>query len=317
VAMSANCYNVTFQNVKWNNIGEHGVYTHCSQGYLRFIDCIFQNCSQSPRVAQLRNGGISACVRPAINKNENLTQRTLKLYFEGCTFSNDGDLNVLTCYGGGTYYEYRNCTWSGNIQGYTETTGVPQALGRCTEHVFYNCTNPMTRYSGYNTRRRLYSCRQVANLFSDLVEAENCVCLFRYSDVNNKYSEEFLEETKTPVVVKNCTMFSDSKSLMARIKIQNPRPMVIEDCRFIINDDSLSGNIIYVDSDENVSVAIRNTDFDISGMRFLNAAKTSVTMESCNIKSCRNYLISTRKANAQIKQENCNIKEGLSIQDLK
>ena len=314
-AINKTARDITFDKVEWNNIGEHGVYTHSEQGTLFFRNCMFIDCGQSEVINKLRNG-FSACVRPRLNQDEIIKDRTLVLDFSDCTFSNSGDIKVMTCYSGAVKCIFSYCSWMGNILGYAGSTELSQALGHCIPYVFRECTNPPSRYSGYDTKRYLFSCTDVYNLFEDTFVAEDCKCILAYSDVYNRYSEKFSKEVSGDTTfISNCKIVSQAKydNKIPRIKIHNPRPMCFDHCAIDLESDHLNGQHFYMlsfvndfskDASGCGTLLISNCNFNMGGLAFMETVDTSIDIKNSTISGYEKYFINGESNTNQLKYDN-------------
>ncbi len=281
VAMSNLSSDITFQNVVWDNIGEHGVYSHAREGIIRFNDCTFRNCGQSKTIYRIRNG-FSACVRPSTVKDEDLMKRSVRYFYNNCKFINDGEIPVLTNFSGSTYTEFNRCSWIGNILGYSENSSLPEALGHNIEYVFRNCDNPVSRYSGLNTIRKLYNCFNVRNLFEDLGEAHNCKCIWSYSDVYNRYSNQLI-----PGIVRiDSCIFKAGRDERPRVVIHNARSMEFTNCEFDFDINDFRTNfrgLLFVLKKElkPVSISFQKCRFKHSLSNLLDISNIRLLMSDC------------------------------------
>ena len=320
-AMNKTTSDIAFNNVEWNNIGEHGVYTHSEHGTLSFRNCKFINCGQSEVVNKLRNG-LSACVRPRLNQDEILENRSLVLDFSNCVFSNSGNIKVMTCYSGAVKCIFSYCSWMGNILGYAGGTELSQALGHCIPYVFKECANPPSRYSGYDTKRYLFSCTDVYNLFEDTFVAEDCKCILAYSDVYNRFSEKFSKEVSGDTTfISNCKIVSQAKydNKIPRIKVHNPRPMCFDHCTIDLEPDHLNGQHFYMlsfvsDLSKEASgcgtLLISNCNFNMGGLYFMEAVGTSVDIKNSRIEGYGKYFINGKGGTNEL---TCDNKEQTSL----
>ena len=283
VAMNNSTTDITFDNVKWINIGEHAVYTHTLHGYVRFLKCVFRNCGQSEFIHKLRNG-INACVKPSLVTENNLSLHSVRFEFEDCDFINEGTIPVLTCSGGGTHYKYTSCTWQGLMLGYSETSTLPDSLGHCIEHIFINCNNPVSRYSGYNTLRKLYSCTNVRNIFEDLAEAHNCDCVWSYSDVYNAYRNGLFPNDV--VLLDSCRFYAE-KDDYPRVVIHHPRPMQFDNCLFDFDIEDLQTSyngylILFKDRQLLVPVTFNKCQFKPTLEKLIDVSSLVIKMSDCS-----------------------------------
>lgn len=319
VASNNNVSDVTFRKVVFKNIAEHGIYTHQREGFLKFEDCQFVNCSYSYDVYKMggSNGRISACIRNSTKTDKDLSNRSIKVYCYNTIFHRDNDcisftpisalndnyVKCLTNYDGGTYYEYHNCEWSGNMLGVSGTDiAMHLALNKPIYHIFHQCINPPNVYSGYDILLKYFNCDNVVNLFS-AVEAENCNCVIGYSDTYNRFNSTFINTIYKKIIAKytNCNFITKDDFSVNRMRIYNPFAKIeLINCEFNIYDNSYSNKYVigYAYSSDVYKNAIPEREFIAFNCIFnlLNARFANLG-DNLNIKLSNNTIYEYNKSN--------------------
>lgn len=226
----------TFRNVVFGPCGEHGFYTHAYAGELLFEDCVFDGCGQSPDLFTQR-GGVSGCVRGAASRDRKAKEYAgLKAVFKNCTFSNSGNINVVTLYTDIPKADFYRCKWIGKVGGYVANNpSFNEEAGQMYEYSFIECDNPCGKHNAKNTIRKLIGCKNVRNPFEDTYWVENCDIIVAYDDVDNRYEGRFASEVNRPVVFTNCSFRKSSSEGGIRSNIINPRPMSFISCSWDVS----------------------------------------------------------------------------------
>lgn len=295
--------NCTIENVRIENCGEHGFYTHCYQGDISFTNCKFVNCGQCPTIYHQR--GQSACVRFSAMRDHKAEElQTLRAYFYNCVFSSSGLYDVATMYSDLPYAEFHNCTWNG-VGGYTVASAeLAERIGKLVEYKFYDCINPCAKINSINTIRRLFHCRDVHNPFADAVEINDCEIVASYADVENKYSFMFESEYNTPLQVKDSRFIKNAGDVSVRNTLTRPRPILFDNCTWDFGRSKVEKNkgtyYIVLAEDQHMmqKVTFRNCIIDIDNYRLLSSEDTDVIFDNSSIVKSYPDIVGAGKRNA-------------------
>lgn len=278
----------TFRNVVFGPCGEHGFYTHAYAGELLFENCVFDGCGQSPDLFTQR-GGVSGCVRGAASRDRKAKEYAgLKAVFKNCTFSNSGNINVVTLYTDIPKADFYRCKWIGKVGGYVANNpSFNEDAGQMYEYNFYECDNPCGSHNAKNTIRKLIGCTNVRNPFENTYSVEDCSIIVCYDDVDNRYEGRFSSEINRPVVFKNCVFTKNSLEDGIRSTIINPRPMSFVSCSWTVSEvkEKERGQSLLFLKDKKGQVAsapwIKFQDclFNIPGCRLITCCNTDVSFQ--------------------------------------
>ena len=219
-------YNITYKNVIFDSIGEHGIYTHTFKGKHIFEDCLFRNCTNSDTAYKLRGNSQSACFRCSHSEQDNEIA-TLNVYFNRCSFIGDDSAkyNSLTTYRDIPYILFNKCEWIGeSMDGYTGRSSNESTYYRIEKREFVDCLNPKPLYgnSYYNTKSILKSCNNVPlDFMKDAEYIENCNFVLSYAEVKVNYIGGFENELDKVLIIKNSSFIGQSLSISSFLNFKS------------------------------------------------------------------------------------------------
>ena len=303
----------TFRNVTFDKCGEHGLYTHAYDGYLRFIGCKFIDCGQSPSLYKIR--GLSGCVRGSGSREHSpSSMKNFKVEFTDCEFSCSGEYAVATLYVDIPNARFDRCVWKGIVRGYVcSDAAFSEQYGKLYQYDFYDCDNPCGNYNSKNAVRTLIRCKNVVNPFNDTRLVQDCDIVSGYDDVVNRYVGRFANEVKTPVSIVNCTFRRREEDKSIRSSIVNPRPMVFKNCKwnFKAQETQKSKGQAYIylkDEKGNAAscsyINFEDCVFNLSEYRLIDCRSTTINLNRCSFENAGWDQIRLRATRLLIHQEN-------------
>ena len=297
--------NCSFDDVIFNNCGEHGLYTHAYKGTLRFNNCCFINCGKDSTLFKKR--GASACVKFSGARDQKyVALKDLKAYFSDCLFESTYQHYVATFYSDIPYVEFNRCQWRGDVKGYSVVSPqLAEQTGHLVELKFIDCDNPCSRIESVNTIRRLIRCSNVSCPFADTVELTDCEISVGYADIENNYSSMFIAQYDTPIICTNCKFKKGPEDTPIRNTIKNPRPMVFNHCTWDFDASTAkiykgSYYLVLSTSDKTnttpKSVVFTSCVINIDKYRMLYCSDTDVRFDNCEYVSSYDTLIDAQVA---------------------
>lgn len=238
---------IFFKNCRFNNIGEHVLYSHQYLGYCRFYGCTFDTWD-SERISVYRNG-IDYVYKyvPPVDGISFDELYNFELQFTDCSFINPKRINAQgRTLGGfltGTFpliVNITGCKFIGSQPPLNPGGGssIYEESGKVNMMIVRECEGAPYVYpskANYNIVSEFYHCKNIPFRTVYARRYEDCILyLDVYEEDIENVSPSFENEFSQPLVIKNCD-FVDSGKVA---KINHPaihRPITFEGCNLTSN----------------------------------------------------------------------------------
>lgn len=301
VTAQSGAKDILYINCRFNNIGEHVVYSHQYRGFCHFENCTFDTWD-SKRVSEYRDGLDYLYKYVPHYENGEATYDELyrfDLRFTGCTFNNPYRVNsqgrTLGAFFTGTFPVVINLINSKFIGAFPAVNPgggceITEKVGKPYRMVVRGCNGAPYIYSSKSNSNIITEFYDCVNIPFRTVYAKSYERCKLYLDVYEGNIENvtpaFKKEFAEPLIIKDCEFIDNGGG----VKINHPvfhRPVFFENCIFTstINRDEVA-NLVTVKSDASIKITFKSCDIYMSGYRLIGGKykKNDVEISNCEIK---------------------------------
>lgn len=275
---------INFKNCKFQNIGEHIIYSHQYLGYCRFEDCTFDTWD-SERISVFRNGMDYLYKHTPPVDNDGVSYDDLyrfELSFSRCTFNNPKRVNsqgrTLGGFLTGSFPVVITITDSKFIGAQPPLnpgggSTISERSAKNFRMIVRGCDGAPYVYaskSNYNIVTEFYDCINIPFRTVYAKRYENCkLYLDVYEENIENVSSSFKREFSQPLIIKNCEFTDDGRD----VKINHPlfhRSVSFVGCRFSSKvQRNNKSDIVTVKVDGLPTISFQECDVNLPAFRLI------------------------------------------------